>query len=185
MFRARLFRFRGLVPLPLLLAQWALAEPMHWEVYWLGLGLGELLRFWAAGHITRASRTQGTEVGTLVVRGPYAHVRNPIYLGNMLQWVGLGALCGPGWAIAWMVLGAVLYRTLVPWEEQQLARAWPEQFNHWANTVGRWSPNLEAGGCPPRMMRTRWRPGVALASEWRTWLMWGVVTLAFLRPWAL
>jgi protein-S-isoprenylcysteine O-methyltransferase Ste14 len=183
--RARLFRFRGLVPVPLLLAQWALAEPVNWEIYWLGLGLGEVLRFWAAGHISRSSRTKGSDVDFLVVRGPFAHVRNPIYLGNMLQWVGLGGLCGPGWAAAWLVLGAVLYGTLVPWEEKQLARRWPEQFNYWANSVWRWTPHLEAGGSPPRVKLTRWRPGIAIASEWGTWLMWGVVTLAFMRPWAV
>jgi protein-S-isoprenylcysteine O-methyltransferase Ste14 len=181
--RERLFRYRGLVPVPLLGVQWALSEPANWEVYWLGLGLGELLRLWAAGHISRSSRTRGPEVDSLVVRGPYAHVRNPIYLGNMMQWIGLGALCGPGWAAAWVVLGAALYRTLVPWEEEQLARAWPEQFNYWANSVPRWTPHLEAGGMPPRMTKTRWRPGVAFASEWGTLLMWGAVTLAFMRPW--
>ena len=184
MTRAGLFRFRGLVPVPLLLAQWALAEPTNWEIYWLGLGLGEVLRFWAAGHISRSSRTKGSEVGLLVVRGPYAHVRNPIYVGNMLQWIGLGGLCGLGWAVAWFVLGAALYGTLVPWEEQQLGRRWPEQFNYWANSVWRWTPHLEAGGIPPRMKSTRWRPGTAIASEWGTWLMWGVVTLSFMRPWA-
>ena len=37
---------------------------------------GELLRLWAAGHIDKTR--------SLATGGPYAHTRNPLYLGSLL-----------------------------------------------------------------------------------------------------
>src|SRR6267142_808168 len=53
--------------------------------------LGLLLRAWAAGHIRKNSE--------LATSGPYAHTRNPLYLGNFL--LGLGFTIGSGrWVLA-------------------------------------------------------------------------------------
>ena len=43
--------------------------------------LGELLRIWACGHLRKNQ--------TVVKSGPYAHVKNPLYLGTFLILVGL------------------------------------------------------------------------------------------------
>src|SRR5688572_18582763 len=56
--------------------------------------LGATLRFWASGFLRKDSQ--------LAVGGPYAFVRNPLYLGTYLMAVGVA------WAIEnWPVLGAV------------------------------------------------------------------------------
>jgi protein-S-isoprenylcysteine O-methyltransferase Ste14 len=44
--------------------------------------LGEGVRLWAAGHLQKSIR--------LVTGGPYAHTQNPLYLGRLLIWTGLG-----------------------------------------------------------------------------------------------
>ncbi len=44
-------------------------------------GLGELIRIWASGHIEKTHR--------LATGGPYAHTRNPLYLGSVLMALGL------------------------------------------------------------------------------------------------
>src|SRR5262245_7484852 len=52
---------------------------------WIGLmiaGLGEALRIWAAGHLVKNKE--------LSRGGPYAHVRNPLYLGTLLIVAGFG-----------------------------------------------------------------------------------------------
>lgn len=50
---------------------------------WIGMGLiflGESIRVWAAGHL------QKNEV--LTVTGPYAYVKNPLYIGSILITAG-------------------------------------------------------------------------------------------------
>ena len=44
------------------------------------ISLGEVLRFWAAGHL------QKNEV--LTTTGPYAHVKHPLYIGTILVTMG-------------------------------------------------------------------------------------------------
>jgi protein-S-isoprenylcysteine O-methyltransferase Ste14 len=60
-----------------------LAEPVP---QWFAAGvvaaaLGEAVRVWAAGHLYKNER--------VVTSGPYAYVKNPLYLGTFLIMVGL------------------------------------------------------------------------------------------------
>ena len=48
--------------------------------------LGEAIRIWAAGHLTKSVR--------LVTSGPYAYTQNPLYLGRLLILTGL-AIASP------------------------------------------------------------------------------------------
>ena len=48
--------------------------------------LGEAIRIWAAGHLTKSIR--------LITSGPYAYTQNPLYLGRLLILTGL-ALAAP------------------------------------------------------------------------------------------
>jgi len=43
--------------------------------------LGETIRMWAAGHLTKSVR--------LITSGPYAYTQNPLYLGRLLILTGL------------------------------------------------------------------------------------------------
>lgn len=51
--------------------------------------VGLLLRAWACGHLRKSSE--------LDVSGPYAHTRNPLYLGTFLIALGFGAASGSWW----------------------------------------------------------------------------------------
>src|SRR5207253_3795208 len=55
--------------------------------------LGELLRLWGVRHIGAISRTRSDRLGPLVATGPFARLRNPLYVGNIALWVGF-ALAG-------------------------------------------------------------------------------------------
>ena len=43
--------------------------------------LGEMIRIWASGHIQKTL--------SLATGGPYAHTRNPLYVGSVLMALGL------------------------------------------------------------------------------------------------
>lgn len=168
-----LFRVRGLYPLPLLLAQrlWGDLAPG-----WPGLTLivlGEALRLWAAGCIGLPSRTRGDTVGPLVEHGPYALVRNPLYVGNWLIWVGVGALAGPAWALVWALWIGVQVHWIVRWEEGMLGAQLGAAYQAYAARVPRWLPRRWAlvGGSSP---------GRALRSERSTLLALGGVLLVLL-----
>jgi len=172
------FAWRGWVPVPLLAAQLLLASPQtaHWGLF-LGLvGAGEILRLWAAGFIGRRYRTRDSTVGALVTSGPYAYVRNPLYLGNTLQWLGLGAFSGLLWALVWGVCAGLLYRVIVPWEEGQLRAAWPKEFEQWSQQVHGWWPKRRGGECS----HERFRFSQSLRSERSTLLVWLAVIVLFL-----
>ena len=65
--------------------------------------LGVMLRGWAAGFIRKDRE--------LTTSGPYAHTRNPLYLGSFL--IGLGVVLAAGrWEL--LLLFAVVY-ALVSW----------------------------------------------------------------------
>src|SRR5688500_4711184 len=59
------------------------------------VGLG--VRAWASGHIRKAS--------VLAVTGPYAHTRNPLYLGTLVLGLGFSIAAGVWWlAVIFCVL---------------------------------------------------------------------------------
>lgn len=162
-----LFRNRGWLPVPLVLAAVAIG-PRAWGP---GLGLvalGEAVRLWAVGHIGRVSRTRGAEVGRLVTDGPYARVRNPLYLGNQLLFAGLGVLAWPLVLVGAPLLG-VYYALIVRWEESRVRETHGAAWEAWAARVPRWLP-LGPGG-----EGGRWSAREALRSERGTLLAIGVV----------
>ena len=54
---------------------------------------GEYLRFWGVSWAGSETRTTGDVGGTyLIISGPFAYVRNPLYLGNILLYVGIGLM---------------------------------------------------------------------------------------------
>ena len=54
---------------------------------------GEVIRVWASGHLMRTQE--------LTTSGPYAYLRDPLYLGRLLLLVGF---CIMAWGYAWIVL---------------------------------------------------------------------------------
>jgi protein-S-isoprenylcysteine O-methyltransferase Ste14 len=75
--------------------------------------LGLLLRAWATGHLNKNIR--------LAEGGPYAYVRNPLYLGTLLVAAGL-VIASRRWLLAGL-FGAVfvlIYLPVIELEEQHL-----------------------------------------------------------------
>lgn len=144
---AWLFARRGWLPVPVLLATLVL-PPAHVGAGAAVMALGEGIRLWAVGHIGLPSRTRDASVGALVDTGPYAVVRNPLYVGNILLWTGLGVMC---WPAALVVFPAFLlyYDLIVRWEEGRLRATHAEAFAAYSSRVGRWLPRRlprELGG---------------------------------------
>lgn len=118
--RREAFRLRGGLWTLLFLAILVKARPSLETLAWGMIPLlgGQLLRFWAAGTI---GFYRGERVGALrlVTWGPYAFVRNPLYLGNGLIGFGWAWASGSLPAVGLFLLAfGILYGVLiVPHEE--------------------------------------------------------------------
>jgi protein-S-isoprenylcysteine O-methyltransferase Ste14 len=106
--------------------------------------LGLLLRGWATGHVEKNIR--------LAESGPYAYVRNPLYLGTLLVAAGF-AIASRRWPLA-VLFGIVfvfIYLPAIELEEQHLRTLFP-QFARYAQRVPALWPTLN-----PAQPRERFR----------------------------
>jgi protein-S-isoprenylcysteine O-methyltransferase Ste14 len=120
--------------------------------------VGEAVRIWASGHIEKTKR--------LATGGPYAHTRNPLYVGSVLLGLGLAVAS----ASPWVVLAVAAYfAAFYPWVMREeagfLARKFPVEYEQWASAVPLFIPQLGAAG--PRASRFAWAR-VRMNREWRT-----------------
>ena len=104
---------------------------------------GELIRLWGVRHIGAISRTRSQRLGPLVATGPFALIRNPLYVGNILIWVGFALSARLIWLAPLIVLllGAE-YHAIVRWEESLLVSRLGDAYRDYAARVPRWVPTL-------------------------------------------
>ena len=114
-------------------------------------------------------------VGALVDSGPFGYSRNPLYIGNVLMWAGVGLLTGRAWVAAGMIAALLpYYGAIVRWEEGRLDAELGDAYRAYRARVPRWL--LGPGATVPQ--RGEWRE--AARSERSTWLAALVVTAAVL-----
>ena len=88
---------------------------------------GLLLRAWAAGHLAKNQK--------LTTGGPYAYVRNPLYLGTLVVAAGLAIACRSlGLAVLFGLVFLFIYLPVIMLEEQHLRELFPE-FEQYARKV--------------------------------------------------
>jgi len=89
------FRYRSFTPIPLILIALVWARPSWGSLIGgaLLVFLGESLRFWGVAYAGPATRTtKKVTCARLVTEGPYAYVRNPLYIGIFGHGMGLDAM---------------------------------------------------------------------------------------------
>lgn len=187
-FRQKLFRYRGYTPIPFLLAMVTFAKP---TVVTMLAGaalvlLGELLRFWGvayAGSLTRATGSVGAP--DVIVSGPYAHVRNPLYVGNIVLYVGIGIMSNA--LVPWLPMVAlayflVQYALIVSLEEEFLEKEFGAAYLEFKKNVPRFIPRLTSYTHPAQeRQKPQWSEG--LRSETRTLQAIGLVLVILAVIW--
>ena len=174
------FRHRSWTPIPfmLLLVLCTFKQTERDLITWLpGLLLiaaGEGMRLWGVAIIGKESRTRGSGVAKIVSDGPYAYVRNPLYVGNFFLTLGMTFVS----EILWMVpvsvaLFLIQYVPIVAWEEQTLAERFGAQYADYCRRVPRWIPRWQPRPSGTEGPAYQWR--AALKSERSTF--WAVAVL--------
>jgi protein-S-isoprenylcysteine O-methyltransferase Ste14 len=118
---------------------------------------GMCLRIWGSGVAGVHTRTGTIEAARLITGGPYAYVRNPIYLGSIILGFGMVGLLGDGRLfVIHLVVFAAMYFSIIPAEEQFLRKTFARQFPAYALHVPRLIPRL-----------TRWRGAEPGRIQWK------------------
>jgi len=116
-----------------------LARPT-WRFLALGAILivpGLLIRALASGHVRKNE--------ALATSGPYAHTRNPLYLGSVLIGIGFAVAARSWWVgVALVVMFFAIYLPVIRDEEAFLRQTFPE-FEEYARNVPRMFPRFMPG----------------------------------------
>ena len=116
--------------------------------------LGAALRVWGASYlgasVVHSSSLHGSRV---LADGPFRHVRNPLYLGTILNTAALSLLMPPTGAIVALILIVLIQVRLVGAEEPFLLNKLGEPYRQYCAAVPRFWPALRprvppAGGKP-------------------------------------
>lgn len=118
---------------------------------------GAAVRVWGIRVLGKRARVHTAGANALQTAGPYARVRNPLYLANGAITVGVGLLAAGPWGAAAAFAGvALVYGLAVRHEEAALAELFRGDYVAYAARVPRWLPLLclraaadPAGASPP------------------------------------
>jgi protein-S-isoprenylcysteine O-methyltransferase Ste14 len=148
--RAIVFRNRGLllVPVALLLVVFGAPSRLSAVVGIFVATLGELIRIWAVGYSGLTTRSHQVTAPQLVTAGPYAFVRNPLYLGNAIIalgfWLAFSGNVPMATALILLAVIAVLvvsvYASIIPLEESYLAQNFGAEYEAYRQKVPRLLP---------------------------------------------
>ena len=85
---------------------------------------------------------------TFTAAGPYRYVRNPLYLGNVLLAIGIGALGPPPATLLVVAFNLIVAYRLIAIEERFLRSANGDVYTSYCKAVPRLMPRLTAAALP-------------------------------------
>jgi len=159
------FTYRSYTPIPLGAMIIYFARPEN--TYFFGgatlLVAGELIRIWAVSHAGGETRTRNIGATKLCTSGPYAFVRNPLYAGNMLMYLGIVFIAE---ATSVLLMAAttfsfflVQYSLIISLEEERLDELFGQEYSLYKENVpaifpriSRWSGSKDRS--PARIINT-------------------------------
>ncbi len=95
------------------------------------LGLG--IRFWASGHISKSR--------LLATSGPYAYIRNPLYVGNFILGLGIAVIPNNIWLLLYyMITFTVLYIGTIKEEQENLEEKFGQAYRDYVTCVPAFLP---------------------------------------------
>lgn len=174
-----LFRNRGWLPVPFLLVP-LLAPGKQTLATWL-VGLlivlvGELIRTCGVAAAGTVTRRRSRDVQRLVTYGIFSWCRNPLYLGNLLIWIGFTVVSG----VHWFIIPAILifsleYTLIVRYEEGVLESIFADEYLAYKKRTPCWIPRS-----PVEVQRGPHDWKEAILSERSTLLQYMALSAAFL-----
>jgi phosphoglycerol transferase MdoB-like AlkP superfamily enzyme len=106
--------------------------------------IGELIRFWALGFVEKKGRK-------LAMSGPYAFVRNPLYVGNFFLGLGVVVIVW-NWIILVLFLAGFfgIYAGTIRGEEKHLKEMFGKSYEDYCRNVPSFFPRLTPYTAPEK-----------------------------------
>lgn len=182
------FKYRSYTPIPFVIIMLLYNNSNIWSIIagLLVAAVGEYIRLWGVSWAGSETRTTGGVGGTyLVISGPFSHVRNPLYLGNILMYTGIGIMSFalfPYLQIAGLIFFSIQYHLIVKEEEGYLRKTFGKEYNEYTTKVPRFIPRISSyrnkGVEQPDFS---WKAG--LRSEGRTFQAFGFIIITLIIVW--
>jgi protein-S-isoprenylcysteine O-methyltransferase Ste14 len=145
---ALLFRNRSWLPVPFLaVALLAPARPTvaNWLIGAVPIVIGEWIRLAGVAAAGTVTRRRSRDVQRLVTYGIFRWVRNPLYVGNFLIWMGFVVISGVLWFLPIaIVIFAIEYTLIVAYEEGVLESIFGREYLDYKQVAPRWIPRPPA-----------------------------------------
>lgn len=173
-----LFRYRGFLPVPFLAIPLLVPGEqtrMGWLVAALFIIAGEAIRLAGVSAAGTVTRRRSRDVQRLVTYGIFSWMRNPLYVGNFLIWIGFVIGSGVLWFIPIAaVLFALEYSLIVRYEEGVLESIFGDEYVAYKRRTPRWLPRPPAErNTGPHDLRE------AMRSEVSTFAQYAALAVAF------
>jgi protein-S-isoprenylcysteine O-methyltransferase Ste14 len=143
-----MFRNRGWLPVLFLIVP--LLAPGHlsarrWIIGGVIIAIGEAVRLAGVAAAGTVTRRRSRNVQRLVTYGIFSWVRNPLYVGNFLVWMGFAVISGVLWFLpVAAVIFAIEYSLIVRYEEGVLESIFGAEYLTYKQRTPRWFPRPPA-----------------------------------------
>ena len=143
-----LFSNRSYTPVPIAFVIIYLSNPsIRYSIYGIPLILiGELIRINAVSYAGGITRTMNVGAPSLCTSGLYSRTRNPLYLGNMIIYLGIVLVAGGKYVI--VLEGIVFlyftfqYMMIISLEEETLKKLFGNEYISYMTNVPRLFPKV-------------------------------------------
>lgn len=144
-----LFSNRSFTPIPMVLMIIYFSDPIISYVFY-GLFLliiGESIRMYSVSYAGGVTRTMNVGAPELCTSGPYSRTRNPLYIGNMLIYLGVVLISG-GKYLSTLFLIVIIYfifqySMIISLEEEKLKKLFSNRYQEFCDNVPRIFPRLK------------------------------------------
>jgi protein-S-isoprenylcysteine O-methyltransferase Ste14 len=179
----KFFKYRSYTPIPFLILMLIFQESTITSMI-VGLAValfGEFWRLWGVSYAGSETRTTGGGVGGtyLVVSGAYSHVRNPLYVGNILMYLGIGIMSMslyPYLQIIALWFFYFQYDQIINEEEKFLATKFGNEYQDYLDNVPRLIPSISKYK-NDNLEQPNYNLGAGIKSERRTLQAFGIIVL--------
>ncbi len=172
------FRLTATFAFIVVLVAFAKPKPAEVAVGFVIAALGEVIRFWAAGHLLKTKE--------LITSGPYRYTRNPLYLGRFLILTGLCVMSRLPYFANWVLLAVgyvVFFFYYMPRKERvepaRLRAVHGEAYDRYFKAVPALLPTFKPyasasnlGWSSDRMIRNR-----------EVWMVAGILAITLFLLW--
>jgi protein-S-isoprenylcysteine O-methyltransferase Ste14 len=184
----KVFKYRSYTPIPFVILM-LVFQKANIESLIIGFAItliGELIRLWGVSYAGSETRTTGAVGGTyLIISGPFAYVKNPLYLGNIIMYFGFGVMSlalFPYLQILALIFFYFQYYLIIKREEGYLREQFGEEYEKYYKAVPKLIPTIF-----PYRNKNLEQPSfnlkAGLRSERRTLQALIITTLLLLAAW--